>query len=1129
MKGKGEVSVKAIRTLLILFVALAALRFESNVQAQVNEWNVNGGGTFGTAGNWTMGTPTAGSTVLFGGVLTAENSPAMVTLAAPATLGEIQFNNANATYILAGASLTLNGAAIVSTVAGNHEISAHISGTAGLTKTGTGQLTLSAGNSVYSGTTNVQAGSLRIRDHGAVPGTVNVDTGASVFFEGNSLGGGFNGIFTPDITGAGEVGTSGLLTNETVTFNNAKSYTGQTTIIGGILSLTGAGTLGTSDGSAATRTLIDGNQSMGRLSLSGGINVTNELLVLEARELAALNSVHLSSSGANTWGGNIKGEVGGTQYNIESTSGTLTLGGTISAPDTATRNFVFSGAGNFNVTGKIIDSPTGADGVSIGASALSNVNIIKRGNGKLTIGTASGIIDDYWRGTTTIEAGTLEVLSDGSNNGELASSAIAVRAGAALDIDHFSSYSMQVGQDLSGAGTVHTQDLSIFGDNLLSPGDGGIGTLTFQGPSGLGPDVAIGSDFLSTVGARGGVAFDLSAVTTVGGSSNDLITGVRNLTFDVRQFADDFVTPEGTDSPIEILVNPSQNQLAGGGAGTYRLINYTGTLTNSANAAVTFAPQLQGLGTTRQTLAISTATAGQVNLVVSGAIANLTWNGSAGNSTWDVDTSTNWTGADGKFKNLDNVTFGAGGVKDVTLNSNVAPGIVNFNSGLAAAAYTINGSGGIVGGATVNVNSGLTRLRNRGNNYSGTTTIANGARLEMETASTGAMVVNGTLAVPSTLTVTTIDTFSDTSLTEYTFTKILDQGAVTNTSFSSPAGIIASTSTGADGAEQVLFLRNDGFNLDVGEELRVDNALTQANGNDLGIVVGATPTAGVRQNYLFVSFRGPTQLNSRGFIGSTEVGQLQAFGVTVSDLFIARTDTSVFELGYYDNNGTRTIMRTEDVGANVSIANNVGFYSDLRADGVGYNGLDNLVITTGTPNNTVSIAGNLTLAATGTLELDVSAFDFTALDVSGSASLAGTLSINLLNGFQPAEGASYAFLSADGGITNAGLTFDLPALTVGLSWDTSDFFTTGVLSVVAAGLAGDFDNDGDVDGRDFLAWQRGNSPNPLSAGDLAAWQANYGSNGPLVATSTSVPEPGTLAALLGLLALACGQRTGRGR
>jgi hypothetical protein len=36
--------------------------------------------------------------------------------------------------------------------------------------------------------------------------------------------------------------------------------------------------------------------------------------------------------------------------------------------------------------------------------------------------------------------------------------------------------------------------------------------------------------------------------------------------------------------------------------------------------------------------------------------------------------------------------------------------------------------------------------------------------------------------------------------------------------------------------------------------------------------------------------------------------------------------------------------------------------------------------------------------------------------------------------------------------------------------------------------------DGDSDGRDFLAWQRnvGPSSSSASAGDLADWQANYG-------------------------------------
>lgn len=40
--------------------------------------------------------------------------------------------------------------------------------------------------------------------------------------------------------------------------------------------------------------------------------------------------------------------------------------------------------------------------------------------------------------------------------------------------------------------------------------------------------------------------------------------------------------------------------------------------------------------------------------------------------------------------------------------------------------------------------------------------------------------------------------------------------------------------------------------------------------------------------------------------------------------------------------------------------------------------------------------------------------------------------------------------------------------------------------------AGDFNTDGNIDGADFLLWQRGGSPDPNSPEDLADWQGNYG-------------------------------------
>ncbi len=62
---------------------------------------------------------------------------------------------------------------------------------------------------------------------------------------------------------------------------------------------------------------------------------------------------------------------------------------------------------------------------------------------------------------------------------------------------------------------------------------------------------------------------------------------------------------------------------------------------------------------------------------------------------------------------------------------------------------------------------------------------------------------------------------------------------------------------------------------------------------------------------------------------------------------------------------------------------------------------------------------------------------------------------------------------------------------------------------------GDFDADGDVDGADFLLWQRGGSPptNPLNGSDLALWETNFGGT---PSVTLAIPEPSTaiLASLL---------------
>lgn len=142
------------------------------------------------------------------------------------------------------------------------------------------------------------------------------------------------------------------------------------------------------------------------------------------------------------------------------------------------------------------------------------------------------------------------------------------------------------------------------------------------------------------------------------------------------------------------------------------------------------------------------------------------------------------------------------------------------------------------------------------------------------------------------------------------------------------------------------------------------------------------------------------------------------------------------------------------------------------------------------PSGSVEIEG-------AQLELDLDAFAFTPTSkltlIDGNPSL-------LLGQF-----GSVTFL----GNTTADLNYDLA---------NGDIFLDNFQGV-SPGVPGDYDGDGDVDGRDFLAWQRGSSPVPFSSTDLATWQSSY-NNGALAAV-TSVPEPGSavLALVIGLLGI----------
>jgi len=100
----------------------------------------------------------------------------------------------------------------------------------------------------------------------------------------------------------------------------------------------------------------------------------------------------------------------------------------------------------------------------------------------------------------------------------------------------------------------------------------------------------------------------------------------------------------------------------------------------------------------------------------------------------------------------------------------------------------------------------------------------------------------------------------------------------------------------------------------------------------------------------------------------------------------------------------------------------------------------------------------------------------------------GTPELHPISGgsYDPASGRLYLTLY-DAGSTGA--------------YDQVPLVVVYELNVPIQGVSGDFDNDTDVDGADFLAWQRN-----MSIGNLSDWQAGFGAPATLEAAST-VPEP----------------------
>ncbi|MHB1155449.1 MAG: beta strand repeat-containing protein [Phycisphaerales bacterium] len=238
-----------------------------------------------------------------------------------------------------------------------------------------------------------------------------------------------------------------------------------------------------------------------------------------------------------------------TLLTYTATLGSQHTSGTLTLADNVTLGYSNGTINLTAATGGLVD----ITGLIKPNTGVTNAGIIKVGSGIVKLSKATG---NTYNGGTTVTAGTLLVNNTtGSGTG---TGAVAVQTGATL----------------GGSGFITGNVTSTGG--ILAPGNSP-GTLT------VGGLVLDGASVLS---------YELDATDqTVGSNINDLIEVNGNLTLD------------GTFNLASII---GGSQLL---AGSYRLINYTGSLTDNTLDLGTGLP----LG---YTYTIDTATNGEVNLVI---------------------------------------------------------------------------------------------------------------------------------------------------------------------------------------------------------------------------------------------------------------------------------------------------------------------------------------------------------------------------------------------------------------------------------------------------------------------------------------------------------------------------------
>ena len=655
-------------------------------------------------------------------------------------------------------------------------IAATLAGAARLVKTDLGTLVLSGVNT-YAGGTVVKSGTLQVAQNlnlGAASGALSLDGGTlaatASFNTGRAitLGAGSGGInvmgAATDLGVTSAIGGSGALTklgDGSLTLQADNSYTGGTTISGGILHLGGGGG-GSATGSILGNVTNNGNLVFNRnntYTFAGVISGTGSIrqfgggtTVLTADNsytggtTITLGTLQLGEGAGGSMAGSIVGDVINRSALIFNRSNTHTYAGVISDIGSVTQRgngtTVLSGDNTYTggttiVAGALQLGAGGATGGIVGNVVNNGSLIFNRGNTYTHGGVISGAGNVVQRGAGTTVLGGVNTYTGGT----------AVNSGT-----------LQISQDANLGNAAGA--LSLDGGTLATTASFNTARATTLGAGGGGINVAASTSFGMTSAIGGSGALSKGGAGTLTLHADNVYAGGTTITAGTLQLG----AGAGGAATGSISGNVANNgTLAFNRGNTYTfggLISGSGGVTQLGNGATVLTANNTYTGGTTITAGILQLGAGAGGSTAGGIVGDVTNNGSLlvnrsntytlggaisgtgsvtqqGNGTTVLTAANTYTG--GTTITAGVLQLGAGGTTGSIVGNVSNNGALAFNR---SDTYTYGGTISGTGSATQQGNG--TTILTANNTYTGGTTVDAGSLYVNgdQTAATGATTVN---------------------------------------------------------------------------------------------------------------------------------------------------------------------------------------------------------------------------------------------------------------------------------------------------------------------------------------------------------------------------------------------------